>query len=86
MIWTDDIKNNFKSFLKETVVTVTFTKTNGEVRTMLATLNPEAFKDYSYSDKGKAENSDVCAVWDTEINEWRSFRYDSVKSFSLILS
>lgn len=86
MIWTDEIKNNFKSFLKETVVTVTFTKTNGEERTMLATLNPEAFKDYSYSGKGKAENPDICAVWDTEINEWRSFRYDSVNSFSLTLS
>lgn len=86
MVWTDEIKNNFKGLLKQTVVTVTFTKTNGELRTMLATLNPESFKDYSYSGKQKAENQDVCAVWDTEINEWRSFRYDSVKSFSLTLS
>lgn len=84
MNWTDEIKNNFKGLLAQTVVTVTFVKNNGDFREMRATLDPSFFPNYEFSST-RPENKDVCTVWDTDINEWRAFRYDSIKSFSLTL-
>ena len=32
----------------------------------------------------KAPNNDVLAVWDVEVNGWRSFRWDSLKEFGTV--
>lgn len=34
------------------------------------------------TDRVKAENEDVIAVWDTEKNAWRSFKIGSIISFN----
>lgn len=73
-----------KELLREGVYDVTFTKVNGEVRTMPCTLradllppppahttntnNPVDFP------KVKKENLAVVSVWCLDKNEWRSFR------------
>jgi hypothetical protein len=63
---------------------VTFTKKNGDERVMSCTLNEEFLPeqiDLEEAIQKKAPNPDVLAVWDTDIGEWRSFRWDSVKDF-----
>jgi hypothetical protein len=70
MIFT---KENLMDMLRNNVVTVTFTKVNGEERTMKCTLMVLL----------QESESKAVSVWDTEMNGWRSFRVDSVKSISM---
>lgn len=67
------------------VLSVCFTKTNGEVRNMRCTLQPDMvtinIDDFTRKSKNpKAKNADIVAVWDLDRNAWRSFRIDSIKS------
>lgn len=67
--------------LKDNVVTVTFTKANGEERVMRCTLIESYIQE-----KGRGVrkiNADVISVWDLEKNGWRSFRKDSVKTYEV---
>ena len=67
------------------VITVSFTKVNGENRNMRCTLMPEHIQDNRVllqegeTPKPKRpDNPDVIAVWDVDAGGWRSFRIDSV--------
>lgn len=86
MNWTPEIKNNFRSLLTNGNVTVTFTKQNGETRVMNATLRPDVLAEWTYSDKPRRENPDVCNVWDLDKKEWRSFRFENITKFETVLS
>jgi len=80
---TDEDKNWFKSILREREITVIFTKKDGTERKMLCTLSENKIpKEKSPTGSGKTQNGDALAVFDLEKEEWRSFRYDSLKSFS----
>jgi hypothetical protein len=68
-----------KSHLNIGPMKVTFNKTDGTERTMNCTLNQELTKDYTKkTDRVRKINEGVCPVFDIDIQEWRSFRYDSV--------
>jgi hypothetical protein len=84
-MWTDAFKKSFVNMLETNVVEVTFTKVNGEERVIKSTLMPSAFKDYQFVNPDKPKHRDVCVVWDLECQEWRSFRFESIKEFSLII-
>jgi hypothetical protein len=82
-------RENIIELLHTNVVTVTFTKVNGEERTMKCTLlgeyvpnAPTTNGKVVVSEEKSASNSTVSA-WDIEKNGWRSFRIDSVKSVSV---
>lgn len=83
MIFT---KENLIDMLRNNVVTVTFTKVNGEERTMKCTLMAE-YVPNAPSNNGQVliqeSESKAVSVWDMEANGWRSFRVDSVKSISM---
>jgi WYL_2, Sm-like SH3 beta-barrel fold len=69
--------------LKEMPVTVTFIKKDGTERTMKCTLNPnlipqQPLLEETKEKKKKAVNENVMAVFDLEINAWRSFTTRSV--------
>lgn len=75
--------------LKKEVVEVTFTKLNGDVRSMPCTLLeyylPPAKKDEPLTQKKVREISDkVIAVWAIESKGFRSFRYDRVTKVEVI--
>lgn len=76
-------RNEILNMLQNEVKTVTFTKADGTERVMKATLLSEYVQPLM---KGKEElvdrpvNEAVVRCIDTEKNEWRSFRVDSVKS------
>lgn len=94
---TEQEKEIFRKWIKDVlrtgITSVEFVKNDGTLRTMRATL------DYTYIPAATAavtvaeaketktikENNDVCKVWDTEAEAWRSFRYDRIKRISLEL-
>ena len=66
---------------------VIFKKTNGEERDMVCTLREDAIPAASKADplsqkKVRSVNEEVIPVWDVNKQAWRSFRVDSVISFS----
>lgn len=81
-----------KLMLRNGVTDVTFVKADGSLRTMKATLDDTVIPAPSIPNmilaegkKEKAVNDEVCKVWDTEANAWRSFRYDRIKSITISL-
>lgn len=80
-------KNQYlRDVLKENILLVTFTKKDGTVRTMRCTLKPDllpAQTDIEEQVQKKAPNLDALAVWDLEKAAWRSFRFDSILTFSV---
>ena len=73
--------------LRHNVVTVTFTKVNGEERIMKCTLQPNFIPNASTQNgelvvEGKSTSNNI-AVWDINANGWRSFRVTNVKNVSV---
>lgn len=83
----EDTREALTNFLLTEVVTVNFTKTDGEERVMNCTLNPSFINDIyeKKTDRTKKQNEEVMSVWDCDKQGWRSFRVDSIKSFRLAL-
>lgn len=73
-------KSVLPELLKTCVVTVTFTKKDGTERVMKCTLKPDLLPPQVVNEdkpaKKKSETS--IAVYDLEINAWRSITYDTV--------
>lgn len=77
--------------LKEGVYAINFTKVNGESRDMNCTLQEEMLpkiEDDGMQQAGlnpkKQVNENTVAVWDLDINAWRSFRLDSLTKFERV--
>jgi hypothetical protein len=80
-------KGNVVHMLQNGVVTVKFTKVNGEERTMRCTLLPEYLPASAASNGKQLLTEDAApnnvSVWDVDANGWRSFRVDSVKAITV---
>lgn len=64
-------------------VNVTFLKKDGTRRQMRCTLEESQVKFHEKkTDRVKEVSEEVCPVFDLDKQEWRSFRYDSVKEVS----
>jgi len=76
-----------RGMLHESVCEVTFTKVNGDLRTMPCTLKPDMLPPVVVAEgeeKKERKTSDKSlAVFVTDIGEWRSFRLDSIHSISV---
>ena len=70
-----------RGVLQEREVTVDFEKATGEFRSMKCTLNPDLGAKYTMTENKtpRRPNPDVCVVWDTGQQAWRSFRWDRMK-------
>jgi hypothetical protein len=82
-------KEDLKNLLAHNVITVDFTKVNGDRRVMTCTLRedmkPKATKSDPLSQKAVRETSDaVVSVWDVNARGWRSFRYDRVNNVDIV--
>jgi hypothetical protein len=74
-------KEQIVEALKANVCAVTFTKVNGEVRTMPCTLKEDIVPVYERKTPVKeatVKESATLSVWCTDKGAWRSFRVDSV--------
>lgn len=73
------VREILQDTLRNSVIRVRFTKANGDDRVMYATQDLSLIPvEHHPKNPGSAENPDVCRVFDTEAQGWRSFRYDSV--------
>ena len=82
-------KADLKNLLEQNVLTVDFTKLDGDRRVMTCTLRedikPPATKTDAMSQKKVREISDaVVSVWDVNAKGWRSFRYDRINSVNIV--
>lgn len=71
--------------LKRETVDVEFKKLTGDIRVLTCTLNPAVLPQAKVEDplsqkKVREINPDICAVFDTINQGWRSFRWDHVIS------
>ena len=76
-------RDGIKDILKNSVATVTFTKSDGTERIMKCTLKEEFLPEIVNEDdqsekKTRKVNLDVLPVWDLDKKSWRSFRIDSL--------
>jgi WYL_2, Sm-like SH3 beta-barrel fold len=71
--------------LQTNVMTVVFTKVNGEQRIMKCTLIPEKItKPVRTAEDNKVfTNSNNIVVWDLEKNDWRAFKFDRITSVTI---
>jgi hypothetical protein len=82
----------FESLLKNEIVTITFTKKDGTERSMQCTLKPDLLPvteviESTGEDKPKRAKSETSvAVFDLDVNGWRAFSIDSVKTITFNLS
>lgn len=77
----------FVELLREGVATVKFTKSDGSEREMRCTLmENEIPSEKAPKNVGRKQNSDALAVFDVEKQDWRSFRWDSVREFNVEIS
>ena len=78
-----------KGILRGGVVTVTFTKKNGDERVMKCTLNaehlPQIQKEATEVSEVRQTSNTSLAVFDVEAQGWRSFKWDSVKQVDIKL-
>jgi hypothetical protein len=74
-----------RELLRERVVGVVFTKKDGTERVMQATLSEELIPKAEKSATTRKKSDEALAVWDTEAEGWRSFRWDSVKTINFSL-
>jgi len=75
----EQFKTWVTGLLREREVTVDFVKADGDFRSMKCTLNESLGAKYSGNESKRRPNPDVCVVWDTNQNAWRSFRWDRIK-------
>ena len=82
------MNQELKSALAKGVVRISFNKKDGTLRTMDATTyGPMIPAEYQpkHEDERNYSN-EVQRVFDTEINEWRSFRWDSLVSYTTVFA
>jgi hypothetical protein len=76
-------KNELIEMMKAQIVEVVFEKVDGTLRTMEATLCEEIVPDQPAKEgevnRNRKPNESVQVVWDAGIQQWRTFRWASVK-------
>ena len=85
-----------KKLLQNEEVTVEFIKSDGTLRTMRCTLDPDRFSAPNTvinvttdglrlprSSRKQPDETGVQTVWDLDTNQWRSFRYDRLKNITV---
>lgn len=76
----DYTQNNNKQLVREQLmqglVHLTFTRANGTVRHMTATLNADRLPPQLADSHARPVNEQLQVVWDTDLNAWRSFRWE----------
>ena len=81
-------KSELKDNLSKCIANITFTKKDGTVRCMGATLMsdylPAVISEEQVAHVPRAQNDEVLAVWDLDKQAWRSFRLDSITEIQYI--
>jgi len=89
MIMTVMNREEILDVLRENTVNLSFTKVkDGEVRNMTATLVSDKIPNEKMPKSGSVDQSvggeSTVRVFDLDLNEWRSFRVDSLLTFDAV--
>ena len=79
------MKKEIEHYLNSGLCQVTFTKKDGTERTLTGTLNRDlipADKLPSGDSSNRIVNEEVRSLYETDLDAWRSFRWDSVISYN----
>ena len=89
---SEDERKQFKDWIRAIIinerVNVCFTKADGSERWLHCSLHPElipAEKLQKEEANPRKRSEEAMVVWDIDKQDWRSFRYDSIKEFSFNL-
>jgi hypothetical protein len=83
---TKEGRDWLRGLLRSEKVTLTFTKKDGTERTMVCTLMEDKIpSEKAPKNTGKAQSEESMAVFDLEKQDWRSFRFYSVKKIEFSL-
>lgn len=77
-------KEGIRNLLRNSVVTITFTKADGTPREMKCTLSEQFLPAQEVTESKRKNSPDSCPVWDMEKQAWRSFRWDSIVKIQLL--
>jgi len=81
--WSTEALENLKTF--KGYLRVTFVKADGSLRKLRGTMNlelmPKEWRDRKYNHK---QQHNTTAIFDLDIEEWRSFRNDSIVEVHII--
>jgi hypothetical protein len=82
----DDRNREIRHLLHENVCEVTFTKVNGEVRTMPCTLKPDAMPQVAVNEhhQTRVYKPETLSVWCVDKGEWRAFRVANVTEVRVV--
>ena len=80
-------KEWLRKLLHNDIINIIFYKKDGSERKMQCTLLSEEIPtDMAPKGSNKTQSTETIAVFDVEIQEWRSFRWDSIKQINLSIS
>ncbi len=70
--------------LRQGIVHLQFKKVNGDLRNMIGTLNRDLIPAEKHPQEGKErkENENLVVLFDTEVQDWRSFRTENLVEYS----
>lgn len=82
----DDRNREIRHLLAENLCEVTFTKVNGEIRTMPCTLRADTVPPLvvKESHEPREFKPETLSVWCTDKGEWRSFRVANVTEVKVL--
>lgn len=81
---TEERRAVLQNLLQHETCNVTFTKVNGEVRTMPCTLQESVLPARDTTASTRPVNNSVLSVWCIDKQEWRSFKVDSVTHVEIL--
>jgi hypothetical protein len=83
---TKEGRDWLRGVLRMNEATITFIKKDGTERKMLCTLMEDKIpSEKTPKNSGKAQSEESVAVFDLEKEDWRSFRFDSIKEIHFSL-
>lgn len=82
----EDRNREIRHLLNENVCEVTFTKVNGELRTMPCTLKPDAMPQMVVNETHQTRlfKPETLSVWCIDKGEWRAFKVANVKEIRVV--
>lgn len=84
MKFDDDVSKDWlRGLLRDGKISVTFEKKDGTIREMNCTLSEQMIPaEKAPKGSGKVQSKEAIAVFDLDAGDWRSFRFESVKTFT----
>lgn len=83
--WASEVNKEYlKEMLSEHIMRINFQKRDGSFRTLVCTRKMDLVPEENHPKGIKKDNPNVLPVWSIVDEGWRSFRFDSVNSVTIV--